>query len=166
MTVSQIAKRAGVSSALAFHYFGDKEQIFLAAMRSILTVYAAEVRGALTAADGPRARLEGMVRASFSASNFRRDAIAAWLNFYVLARTSDEACRLLSVYQRRLRSNLVHDLRPLAGDAAPALAERLGGLIDGLYLRHALDPATDADGQAAAAQVLTALDHELKALAR
>ena len=38
VTVSRIAKRAGVSSALAFHYFGDKDRLFLAAMRHILTI--------------------------------------------------------------------------------------------------------------------------------
>ncbi|NBT31880.1 MAG: TetR family transcriptional regulator, partial [Rhodobacteraceae bacterium] len=37
VTVSQIAKRAGMSSALAHHYFGGKEDIFLAAMRHTLT---------------------------------------------------------------------------------------------------------------------------------
>ena len=37
VTVSQIAKRAGMSSALAHHYFGGKDDIFLAAMRRILS---------------------------------------------------------------------------------------------------------------------------------
>ena len=50
VTVSQIAKRAGMSSALAHHYFGSKEEIFLAAMRHILSLYGAEVRGALAVA--------------------------------------------------------------------------------------------------------------------
>ena len=38
VTVSNIAKRAGMSSALAHHYFGGKDQIFLAAMRHTLAV--------------------------------------------------------------------------------------------------------------------------------
>ena len=70
VTVAQIAKRAGMSSALAHHYFGSKEQIFLAAMRHILTLYAAEVRGALLMARGPHARIEAIVRAGFGTSNF------------------------------------------------------------------------------------------------
>jgi TetR/AcrR family transcriptional repressor of bet genes len=160
VTVGQIARRAGVSPALAFHYFGGKDRLFLAAMRSILTVYGAEVRGALVAAEGPRGRLEGLVRASFGPSNFRREIVAAWLNFYVLAATDPAARRLLTIYQRRLRSNLMHGLRPLAGDRAPGISERIAGLIDGLYLRAALDP--DAlNGETAAAHVLAALDNEL-----
>ena len=53
VTVSQIAKRAGMSTALAHHYFGGKEAMFLAAMRHVLSLYGAEVRGALTVAVGP-----------------------------------------------------------------------------------------------------------------
>ena len=47
VTVSQIAKRAGMSSALAHHYFGSKERIFLAAMRHILSRYSNATREAL-----------------------------------------------------------------------------------------------------------------------
>jgi TetR/AcrR family transcriptional repressor of bet genes len=139
VTVSQIAKRAGMSSALAHHYFGSKEDIFLAAMRHILSLYGAEVRGALAAsACSPEARLQAIVRASFTPGNFRREAVGAWLNFYVLAQTVPEARRLLSVYQRRLRSNLLACLRPLVSTRADAVAAGLGALIDGVYLREAL----------------------------
>ncbi len=161
VTVGQIARRAGMSSALAHHYFGGKEQIFLAAMRHTLTVYGAEVRGALAMAQGPRARIEAVIRAGFSHSNFRPEVIAAWLNFYVLARTSADAARLLRIYQRRLRSNLVHGLAPLVGARAADVAERLGGLIDGLYLRQGLS-LSPPDGPAATRAVLRALDLELK----
>lgn len=142
VTVSQIARRAGMSSALAHHYFGSKEEIFLAAMRHILTLYGAEVRGALTVARGPRARLEAILHASFSPGNFRREAVSAWLNFWVLAQTVPEARRLLAIYQRRLRSNLLSGLRPLAGARAGAIADSLGALIDGLYLREVLKSGT------------------------
>lgn len=164
VTVGQIAKRAGVSPALAFHYFGDKEQIFLAAMRYILTLYGAEVRGALAAAPAPRDRVEAIIRASFSPASFRRDTIAAWLNFYVLAQTSGGARRLYSIYRRRLHSNLVHALRPLAGEEAGGIARRIAALIDGIYLRVALDDARGIDGVYAGDHVVRALDAELGAL--
>lgn len=138
VTVGQIARRAGMSTALAHHYFGGKEDMFLAAMRHVLTLYGAEVRGALALARGPEARIDAILVASFSPANFRREVVGAWLNFYVLAQTVPAARRLLGVYQRRLRSNLSHALRDLAGQGAPALADTLGALIDGLYLREAL----------------------------
>lgn len=162
VTVSQIAKRAGMSSALAHHYFGSKEQIFLAAMRHILTLYGAEVRGALAAAEGPQGRLQAIVRASFAASSFRREVIGAWLNFYVLAQTLPEARRLLAVYQGRLRSNLVHSLSPLVGARAGDVAHALGAMIDGVYIREALKGGAP-DGAAAATVVLDCLERELGA---
>ncbi len=150
VTVGQIARRAGMSTALAHHYFGSKEDMFLAAMRHILTLYGAEVRGALALARTPEARIDAILVASFSPTNFRREVVGAWLNFYVLAQTVPAARRLLGVYQRRLRSNLTHALRDLARQEAPALADTLGALIDGLYLREALSGRAPDAGTAIA----------------
>ncbi|MBE3640250.1 choline-binding transcriptional repressor BetI [Mangrovicoccus algicola] len=158
--VSRIARRAGMSPALAHHYFGSKEDMFLAAMRHILGQYGAEVRRALAVARGHRARLEAIISAGFTPANFARETVSAWLSFYVLAQTSPEANRLLRVYHRRLHSNLIHDLRPLAGGAAEGIAERLAGLVDGLYLHAALNPLTTA--AIATGHALKALDNELR----
>jgi TetR/AcrR family transcriptional regulator, transcriptional repressor of bet genes len=162
VTVSQIAKRAGMSSALAHHYFGGKEAMFLAAMRHVLTLYGAEVRGALAMASGHEARLQAVVRASFTPANFRREVVGAWLNFYVMAQTVPEARRLLGVYQRRLRSNMLHDLRPLTGHRAGDVAESLAALIDGVYLREVLT----AGGTDRSRAVVLVLDYLAMELAR
>jgi TetR/AcrR family transcriptional regulator, transcriptional repressor of bet genes len=161
VTVSQIAKRAGMSSALAHHYFGSKEGMFLAAVRHLLTIYGAEVRGGLALATGPEERARAILNASFSPTNFRREAVGAWLNFWVLAQSVPEARRLLAVYQRRLQSNLSSALRPLAGARAPQIAADLGSLIDGLYLREVLKSGPP-DGALAIAVALRQLQAELK----
>ncbi len=116
--VSRIARSAGVSTALAHHYFGAKEELFLAAMRHILDLFGVAARDGLAQAHTPRARLEAVIRAGFDAQQFRGQVVGAWLNFYVAAQTSSEAQRLLNVYHQRLRSNLIHDLRPLVGARA------------------------------------------------
>jgi TetR/AcrR family transcriptional regulator, transcriptional repressor of bet genes len=157
VTVGQIARRAGMSPALAHHYFGGKEQILDAATRHILRRYGAEVRQALAMATTPRARIAAVVRGSFAPSNFHGETVSAWLILYVRAQCLPEARRLLAVYQRRLRSNLLVGLRPLVGARAGVVAETLAALIDGLYLRAAL-AAEPADGEAAATQVLGVLD--------
>lgn len=144
VTVAQIARAAGMSTALAHHYFGSKERIFLAAMRHILTLYRDTTALALKGAQSPRTRLLAIVAASFEATNFKRETIAAWLNFYALALVDPEAARLLRVYHRRLRSNLMVALRPLIGAEAEDRARTLGALIDGLYLRAALSDEADA----------------------
>ncbi len=140
VTVARIARRAGMSAALAHHYFGSKEAIFLAAMRHLLALYGASVRGALTAAEGPEGRARAIIRASFAPENFRTEVVAAWLNFYVLAQTNSEAKRLLAVYHRRLNANLRHALRPLLGARAVLAAQQIAALIDGAYLHAALSP--------------------------
>ncbi|KPQ06579.1 MAG: transcriptional repressor BetI [Rhodobacteraceae bacterium HLUCCA12] len=161
VTVSRIAKRAGMSSALAHHYFGSKEAMFLAAMRHVLTLYGAEVRGALAAADSPEGRARAVIRASFSASSFRREVISAWLNFYVLAQTQPQARRLLSVYQRRIVSNLCHALRPQLGARAGEAAQTIAAMIDGAYL-HAVLGLEAPDGAEMAQRVESYLDLTLK----
>lgn len=161
VTVSQIAKRAGMSTALAHHYFGGKEQMLLAAMRHVLRVYGAEVRAVLQQAPTPQARLRAILRASFEAENFRHDVISAWLNFWVMAQSVPEARRLLAIYQRRLRSNLLFCLRAIAADRAEAVADGLGALIDGLYLRQVLRDGAP-DGPAAVAAAIAYLEAELE----
>lgn len=138
VTVAQIAREAGMSSALAHHYFGSKTRIFLAAMRQILTDYRTAVVSGIRAAETPQQGLDAIIAASFAGPNFDRDTVAAWLNFYALALVEPEAARLLHIYRHRLRSNLLSVLRPLAPARAESLAETLGALIDGVYLRAAL----------------------------
>lgn len=162
VTVAQIARRAGMSSALAHHYFGSKEEMFLAAMRQLLSVYGAEVRGAIAASTGAQGRVRAVLIASFSPMNFRRDVVGAWLNFYVLAQSLPAAKRLLAIYQRRLHSNLVCGLRPIAGAKAGDIAAGLAAMIDGLYLREALK-AGAPDGAAA---VSIAMDYLAARLAK
>lgn len=142
VTVSQIAKQAGMSSALAHHYFGGKNQIFLAAMQAILRDFGGEVRVALRSARTPRARAESLIKASFAPSCFAPATVSAWMTLYAQATTQPDMHRLLRLYQGRLQSNLTHALRPLTPNPVDD-AETLGALIDGLYLRAALSENTD-----------------------
>lgn len=155
VTVAQIAKAAGMSSALAHHYFGSKDQIFLAAMRHILATYGKSVRDRFPG-QGDHGRLDAIVHASFAPANFRREVISAWINFYALALLNDQAARLLRVYHRRLRSNLIVALRPLT-DHPERTAETLGALIDGVYLRSVLTP-----GPTDSAAALSTINNYLK----
>lgn len=161
VTVGQIARRAGVSSALAHHYFGSKEKIFLAAMRHVLDCYKNEVRAHLLDARSPYARVQAILEASFSPINFHRETISAWLHFWAFAHTIPEARRLLTIYQRRLHSNLLAGLRPLAGPRSEAIACGLGALIDGLYLREALRQGPP-DGPAQVEILMNYLGTQLK----
>lgn len=161
VTVSQIAGNAGVSSALAHHYFGSKDQIFLAAMRHIMTGFAEDVSRELAKATEPRERTKAIIKASFSIGNFSEEVISAWLNFYVKAQNSKDVQRLLRVYQRRLQSNLIHELTPIAGDAAVEISHGLSAMIDGLYIRQALHDAPP-NPKESVAMVVDYLDMSLR----
>ncbi|MCF6303873.1 MAG: transcriptional regulator BetI [Rhodobacteraceae bacterium] len=139
VTMGKIAKRAGVSSALAHHYFGGKDDLLLAAMRHLLMQLGLSVAAELKQAHSPEQRLAAIINASFADSQFSKATVSAWLSFYVQAQSSVRAARLLRVYTKRLHSNLVYDLKKLTGPGrADETAKAVGAMIDGFYIRHAL----------------------------
>ncbi|MEX3011930.1 transcriptional regulator BetI [Hoeflea sp. TYP-13] len=138
ITIRDIALRAGVSQGLAHHYFGSKDALIVSAMRYLLTEYGKQVRREMKKAGTPRERISAIIKASLGREQFKPETVSVWLVFYVHAQVSDEAHALLSVYSRRLGSNLVYNLRPLVGDQAQSVAEGVASLIDGLYIRKAL----------------------------
>ena len=161
VTVAQIAGRAGVSPALAHHYFGGKDDLILATMGHLLAEFRAVLIEGLSRAPGPRARLSAVVRGSFGPEQFHRATISAWLTFYAWALSSPGAARLLRLYPRRLRSNLLHALKALLpAPEAARVADGLGALIDGVYLREALLGRPTAP-EAAIAAIEAYLDLEL-----
>ena len=145
VTVGQIARTAGMSTALAHYYFDSKNALFLAAMRHILSQFGTSVRRRLRRAEGPRARLGALIEASLGRDQFADHVVAAWLVFYVEAQRSAPAARLLRIYTRRLHSNLMHELRALVPPArAGRIARGVAAMIDGLYIRMAQTSAEAA----------------------
>ena len=155
ITMRQIADRAGVSTALAHHYFGAKDRLVLATMHHLLSELNLDLQEATRQAETPRARLSAILATNFGETQFRPATASAWLAFYVLAQESAEGKRLLRIYTRRLESNLIHALYPLLENplledttrparpaavrqAAKRIAQEVGALIDGFYLRRAL----------------------------
>ena len=146
VTMSEIAGRAGVSSALAHHYFGAKDELLFATMRHILAELNTDTRRAFGNTVTPRQRVSAVVAVSFSEDQFQPQIIAAWLAFYVEAQKSSDLRRLLRIYARRLHSNLMSGLTGILPKAeADRVAEATAALIDGLYIRRALkDGVPDA----------------------
>lgn len=139
VTMSEIAGIAGVSPALAHHYFGAKDDLLQATMRHLLSEFGRDGRDALAGAKTPRDRISAIIAISFSQTQFQPETIAAWLAFYVEAQRSPAMRRLLKVYARRLNSNLMSGLGPLMGRSrAERVAEGVAAMIDGLYIRRAL----------------------------
>ncbi len=142
VTMSEIARQAGVSPALAHHYFGSKEQLLIETIRSLLRQLHNDTVTAMKGAQTPRAKLSAVIRVSFQADQFAPETIATWLAFYAEAQRSEETRRFLVIYARRLHSNLLANLKALCptGDAE-RIAEGAAAMIDGLYIRQGLKSA-------------------------
>ena len=67
VTMSDIARQAGVSPALAHHNFCSKEQLLIETIRSLLRQLRRDAVVALKQARTPRERLSAIVRVSSSA---------------------------------------------------------------------------------------------------
>lgn len=151
VTVGQIARRAGVSSALAHHYFGGKDDLIIATMRHLMTVFADHVRRRLRQARSPRGRITAIIHGSFTADQLEPKAMSAWLVFYAMAQASPGARHLHRIYTARLHSTLVHALSQLQPRAkAIQTARGVAALIDGIYLRCALGDDTPDTAEAVA----------------
>jgi TetR/AcrR family transcriptional regulator, transcriptional repressor of bet genes len=158
VTMSEIAGRAGVSSALAHHYFGAKDELLQATMRHLLAELNADIRKALATSRTARQRVSAVIAVNFSETQFQPEIIAAWLAFYVEAQKSEPLRRLLRVYARRLHSNLMSGLTGLMPrQEAERVAEGVAALIDGLYIRRALK-----DGTPNAASAITLVEDYLE----
>lgn len=138
-TVARIARKAGVSTGMVHHYFHDKDDLLFATMRFLLAELRADASMRLSRAAEPQDRIGAIIDACFGDSQFDEQVFSAWLALYGNARQSPRLMNILALYHRRLRSSLLHDLRRLvAEDEALRLADGIGAMIDGLWLRYAL----------------------------
>jgi transcriptional repressor BetI len=154
-TLSAIAARAGVSTGLVAFYFGDKDGLLEATLRHLAGQLRQSVVFHLSAAAGPRARIQAVIDANLGAGQFDRRIATVWLAFWAQVTVRPRFRRVQRVYERRMLSNLIHDFRAfVCAPEAAQLAEATAALIDGLWLRSTL--ASDAPDSAAARRTVSA----------
>ena len=147
-TVARIAAQAGISAGMVHQHFKDKDELLFATMRHLLAELRADAVARLQRAGEPVERIRAIIDACFGDAQFDEQVFSAWLALYGNARQSARLKNILSLYHRRLRSSLLHDLRRMVEEAeALRLAEGIAAMIDGLWLRYALtgkpeDPET------------------------
>lgn len=138
-TVARIARRAGISAGMVHHYFEDKDDLLFATMRHLLAELRSDAVARLAASPDPRSRIGAIIDACFGDAQFDEQVFSAWLALYGNARHSPRLSNILTLYHRRLRSSLLHDLRRLVNaEEASRLADGIAAMIDGLWLRYAL----------------------------
>lgn len=164
-TMAKIAKRAGMSPGLIAHYFGSKDELLEATMRSMLTELQSLVAQRLReASDAPRARLSAIVAGNFDESQCVPETVSAWLAFWGQVPHVPELGRLQRIYRRRLHSNLRREFTRMGVTPGETdrLAEVIGSLIDGVWVRAGLDGG-GLDTRAARALIDETIDLHLAA---
>ena len=161
-TLAQIAIRAGVSTGLVAHYFGDKDGLLDAAFRSLATRVGNQVRARLRQVSTPRGRIQAVIDANLAPEEFEQRTGTAWLAFWGQVLHVESLKRVQSVYQRRMLSNLRSSLKKLVpADEAQRLAAMIAAMIDGVWLRAALSGWREADSESARALLTAFVDGRL-----
>lgn len=157
-SLSQIARRADVSTGLFAHYFGDKDGLLEATLRFMAARLVQATRNRLRAARTPRERLYAVPDSALADTEFERRTSAVWLAFWGQITHSARYQRIQFIYQRRMLSNLKHDLRKVvAADRVETYAEMIAAMIDGVWIRsHA--SATPREGSEARVLVRGLID--------
>lgn len=140
-TISQIAKRAGVSNGIISHYFKDKNGLLEATMRDVTRQLrdAVATRLAHLSNATTETRLCAIVDGNFDTTQVNSAAIKAWLDFWSSSMHQPQLHRLERVSHKRLLSMLVVEFRRhLSQEEARIAGYGLAALIDGLWLRAAL----------------------------
>jgi TetR/AcrR family transcriptional regulator, transcriptional repressor of bet genes len=141
LTLERVSKITGSSKALILHHFGTKDALFDHVFADVLRILAQERSKALAQTSSDKARAEALLGFCFQPDLFTASYAATWLSVMDGARSKPVFAQVRRILAKRLRLDLLVVLRPLLGKTeARAVAASLQALIDGLWLRRALDP--------------------------
>ncbi|HLM38626.1 MAG TPA: betaine-aldehyde dehydrogenase [Microvirga sp.] len=162
-TLSDIAKRAGVSPGLFAHYFGDKDGLLEATLRSMAARLGRAAAARLRAARLPRERIQAIIDVNLASEEFDRRTSSVWLAFWGQVIHSARFKRVQNIYQRRMLSNLRHALKQIAPRTeAEPIAIGISAMIDGLWLRATLSGDFELDSARARALATAYVDMQLQ----
>lgn len=138
-SMQRIARHAGITSGLIVHYFDDKDGLLEAVYRDLYRRLGAETQRRLLNAKSPAQRLKEILDAQVCDEMLQPEVVATWCAIYTKIPEKPALARLERLYERRLKSNLVHALRQLglSRQEATEISEELMSLIDGLWLNLA-----------------------------
>jgi len=164
-SVALIGRTANVSPGIINHYFGGKDGLIEATMRSVLQALSLSVRRELaqTADEDIVGRLQAIVRGNFDPHQLDSSVVKTWLAFWAYAMHHPVLFRLQHVNEKRLLSHLRRELkRVLPTERADFVAKGIAALIDGIWLRGALNPE-GIDSDLALAIITDYLERQLPA---
>ncbi|MBC2652781.1 transcriptional regulator BetI [Novosphingobium flavum] len=154
-TIKVVASRAGITGGLVIHYFGGREGLMEAVFRSMLKTLSERMILRLREATTARQRLQAIIDCNLDPQEFDNMREGnAWLAFWGQVRYVACLRRIQRIYQKRLLSNLRHELRCLIdADNVQCAAVMVAAMIDGIWLRAALSDWTELSSSAARSMV-------------
>lgn len=142
-SVALIGRAANVSPGIINHYFGGKDGLLEATMRQVLADLGEGVKQELAQVgpDDVVGRVLAIVRGNFNPRQLDSHVVKTWLAFWAQAMHHPVLFRLQRVNARRLLSHLRLELkRVVPRERAHFIAIGIAALIDGIWLRGALNP--------------------------
>ena len=142
-SVAKIGQQAGISPSIINHYFGGKSGLVEATMRSILKDLATgiNIRLAKVQKDNTIGRIELLWEKISAPTSKMKAVVKTWLAFWAQAMHDPALNRLQRVNEKRLLSYLRLELkRTMPHQQAHMVATGIAALIDGIWLRGALNP--------------------------
>ncbi len=147
--VADIAREAGVSSAIIHYYFRSKDQVLLAALRWVSGRQAEQERVILAGEPDHMARVRTLVEMAVPRRQVLRDEYRLWLEMYLVGRHQPallQECAVLSDRWRTFIERIIVEgtaagiFHPVA--PAAEIAHRLVNLFDGFGFRLVVDYST------------------------
>jgi len=156
LTVSQIAQDAGASTGSIHYYFGGKEALLEATMRHLLSVLKRAVLRRLADQSDPEQRLIAVVAGNFDKALFSSESCSVWTQFWAYAPSCSvwtqfwayapydpRLARLQRLNKRRVRSNLIAELKMLMPPGSVETAcIAIQSYMDGIWVHAAQTGAT------------------------
>jgi TetR/AcrR family transcriptional regulator, transcriptional repressor of bet genes len=142
-SISLISKEAGVSTGIINHYFGGKHGLLEETMRVILRNHSKTIMQALAKLpkESHFQRINAIVDGNFEGFQSEREVVKTWIAFWSYSMHDTQLNRLQRVNEKRLISHLKIELKQLIPEQhVLTVAHGIAALIDGLWLRGALNP--------------------------
>ena len=145
ITLSQIAKAAGVSHGLVNFHFESKEKLLTATLQHISEEYTATWTAEVARAGASAAlRLDAIVRADLDEANYTPDKIAAWCAFWGEAKTRPVYREVREPAERHFISTITALCAELNGEGGyPHDPARVAHVIHALIDTNWLEPLFD-----------------------
>lgn len=146
VSLEDIAAEAGVSKGILLYYFKTKENLVLATMRWALSATAERIRGAMTGAHTPEAKVLAMIDAIWVRAEINRAFYLTYLDLAGRAARTESFTELSATFHSivdALYAEAVQDgveAGAFEVESVEEAATVVRGIIDGLFLQWMQDP--------------------------